>query len=81
MGTGEPPALLAAIAERVRSGDLKDLKVYSLLPSETIAKTLLAPDLCDRLSAYCWFVTGADRELVNTDGITSCPTNSIKFPA
>jgi itaconate CoA-transferase len=64
MGTGEPPALLGAIADRVRAGDLKDLKIFSLLPMEHVGRTLLACDLSDRLSAYCWFVSGADRELV-----------------
>jgi itaconate CoA-transferase len=64
MGTGEPPALLGAMADRVRGGDLKALKIFSLLPMEHVGRTLLACDLSDRLSAYCWFVSGADRELV-----------------
>jgi itaconate CoA-transferase len=64
MGPGEPPALLGAIADRVRAGDLNALKVFSMLPMEHVGRTLLAPDLSDRLSAYCWFVSGADRELV-----------------
>ena len=64
MGTGEPPALLGAIANRVRANDLNGLKVFSLLPMENVARTLLAPDLSDHLAAYCWFVSGADRELV-----------------
>jgi itaconate CoA-transferase len=64
MGTGEPPALLGAIADRVRAGELKGIKIFSLLPMEHVGRTLLVPDLSDRLSAYCWFVSGADRELV-----------------
>jgi itaconate CoA-transferase len=64
MGTGEPPALLGALADRVRAGDLNALKVFSLLPMEHVGRTLLAPDLSDRLSAYCWFVTATDRKLV-----------------
>jgi itaconate CoA-transferase len=64
MGTGEPPVLLGAIADRVRTGDLKALKIFSLLPMEHVGRTLLACDLSDRLSAYCWFLSGADRELV-----------------
>lgn len=64
MGTGEPPALLAALADRVRAGDLQGLKVFSLLPMEHIRQTLLAPDLSDQLSAYSWFVTAVDRDLV-----------------
>jgi itaconate CoA-transferase len=64
MGTGEPPALLGAIADRVRTGGLNAIKVFSLLPMEHVGRTLLASELSDRISAYCWFVSGADRELV-----------------
>ncbi len=64
MGTGEPPALLGALADRVRAGDLAGLKVYSLLPMEHIRRTLLAPELCDLVSAHSWFVTAVDRDLV-----------------
>ena len=61
MATGEPPALLAALAQRVRAGDLKDLHVYSLLPMHTAGETILAPELADKVHAYTWFVSAADR--------------------
>lgn len=32
LSTAEPPALLAAIADRAREGDVKDINIYSLLP-------------------------------------------------
>jgi len=64
MTVGEPPALLGAIANRVRSGDLKQLKVFSMLPLENAATTILAEDISDRLEAFCWFVSPSDRELV-----------------
>ena len=32
LSTAEPPALLAAIADRAREGDLKDINIYSLRP-------------------------------------------------
>jgi len=60
----EPPALLAAIAHRAREGSLKDIKVYSSLPMEYAAKTVLSPDLSDCIQAYSWFVTAADRARV-----------------
>ncbi len=66
MGAGEPPALLAAIAGRVRAGKLHGLKIYSLLPMEHAARTVLAPDLADRLTPYCWFVSAADRDQIKT---------------
>ena len=47
----EPPALLAAVADRARAGDLTGIKVYSLLPLAHAAKTVLAPDLSDCIDA------------------------------
>jgi hypothetical protein len=35
MGAGEPPALLSAIADRVRVGDLKGLKGFPCFPWST----------------------------------------------
>jgi itaconate CoA-transferase len=66
MATGEPPALLGAIADRARRGDLRDLKVFSLLSMEHAARTILAPDLTDRIHLFCWFVSSPTRELVRT---------------
>src|SRR5512136_1956846 len=60
----EPPALLAAIANRARAGSLRDLKVYSLLPLSHAAPTVLVPELSDCIQAYSWFVGAADRARV-----------------
>jgi len=62
--TAEPPALLAAIAERARAGELNDLKIYSFNPQKHVAETVFAPDLCDCIQAYSWFVSGSDRSKV-----------------
>jgi itaconate CoA-transferase len=64
VANSEPPALLEAVARRVRGGKLSDLKVYSLHPLQYAAKTILAPDLGDRIASYSWFLTASDRELV-----------------
>ncbi len=60
----EPPALLEATAKRARRGDLGNLKVYSFFPMAHARRTILAPDLCDVIQPYTWFVSGADRSLV-----------------
>jgi itaconate CoA-transferase len=60
----EPPALLAAIADRAREGTLKGIKVYSSLPMEYAAKTIHSPDLADCIETYSWFVTQSDRSQV-----------------
>jgi itaconate CoA-transferase len=64
MTSTEPPALLEAVADRLRAGDLEDLSVYSLLPMNHMARTLLAPDLADKVKAFAWFVGLADREQI-----------------
>jgi len=64
MAAAEPPALLAAIAQRAREADLKDIKIFTLFPMEHVAKTVLAPDLSDCIQAYSWFVSSAERGLV-----------------
>ena len=69
MASGEPPALLGAIAQRVRQGDLKDVKVYSLLPMANAAATILSPDLAGLIQPHCWFVSGADRDLVRAGAV------------
>lgn len=64
LSMAEPPALLAAIARRLRAGDLKRLKVFSLLPLKAVCDTVLAPDLMDCVEAHSWFVSGGSRGLV-----------------
>ena len=56
-GPSAPPALLGAVADRARSEDLKDTKIYTLFPMEQAYKTYLSPDLCDCIQAYSWFAT------------------------
>jgi itaconate CoA-transferase len=64
LAAAEPPALLKAIADRLRSGELNKLKVHSLLPLRHVTSTLLAPDLSDCVESYNWFVSKPSRSLV-----------------
>jgi itaconate CoA-transferase len=57
----EPPALLTALGDRARQGGLSGLKVYSSLPMQHAARTVLSPDLSDCIESHSWFVTEADR--------------------
>jgi itaconate CoA-transferase len=60
----EPPALLTAIADRARAGELRNIKIYASLPGQYAANTVQAPDLADCICTYSWFVTQADRARV-----------------
>jgi itaconate CoA-transferase len=64
LAAAEPPALLQAIAERLRAGGLNNLSVHSLLPMENVSKTLLSPDLADCVQAFSWFVSKSSRSAV-----------------
>ena len=64
MSIAQPPALLAALAARARHGEVTGLKVYTFLPRDPAAKTVLSPDLADTIENYSWFVGAADRDSV-----------------
>lgn len=64
LSIAELPALPSAIADRARAGDLKDIKIFSLLPLQHAAETVLSPDLSDYIQTYSWFVSGSSRSLV-----------------
>ena len=61
---GEPPAVLAAIAERARSGGFTSLTMRALLPFSATKATVLDPDLKDVIRWDSLFVGGADRAAV-----------------
>lgn len=63
---GEPPAVLSAIAARLRAGDLKKLRVYAQLPMTTAMETVLATDLCDCVEGLSGFVSAGERGLART---------------
>lgn len=64
MSVTQPPALLAALSDEVRAGSLKDVRLYTFLPREHAARSVLSPELCDCLENYSWFVGVADRDMV-----------------
>jgi itaconate CoA-transferase len=76
----EPPALLTAIGKRLRSGDLKRLKVYSLLPQKYACDTVLATDLCDQVEVFSWFVSGRERGLVRAGLNYFVPSHFHQIP-
>lgn len=64
MSITQPPALLRSLADAARAGSLQDVRIYTFLPREHAAQSVLAPDLCDCLKNYSWFVGAADRDMV-----------------
>ncbi|QGP79917.1 acetyl-CoA hydrolase/transferase family protein [Sphingobium sp. CAP-1] len=56
-----PPALGAALADRVRAGALRDATLYAMLAPAASAAALLSPDLSDRIRQVSLFHGGIER--------------------
>jgi len=64
-GLAEPPAILWALATRLRAGDLRRLRVLSGPPMPCAQDSLLAIDLADCVERTSSFVGAADRGVVS----------------
>ena len=64
MAMAEPPAILAALAERARTGDVGDLRLYYFEATAIAGDSVLAYDLVDVIRPHCMFVTRHDRALI-----------------
>lgn len=62
-GVSAPPALLGALAARVRAGDLRDLRTYYMFGLQHAAETILAPDVAPHVHPHSLFEAGFDRAL------------------
>ncbi len=76
----EPPALLQAIADRARAGDLRRATVYSFNPQRHAAETYLQPDVCDCIYAKSWFLSAAARKLASVGLVQFIPSYLHQAP-
>ncbi|NCC24118.1 MAG: acetyl-CoA hydrolase/transferase family protein [Deltaproteobacteria bacterium] len=76
----EPPALLQALADRARAGDLRDVCIYSFNPQKTASKTYLQPDLLDVIKARCWFLSPVTRTLASAGLVQFIPCYLHQVP-
>ena len=63
IGAGQPPAILAALADRARAHDLADVRFYYLLCTGLAGNSVFDPDLADRLIPMSYFHAGVERAL------------------
>ncbi len=80
MAMGEPPALLRATAARLRTGDLKKLRLFCSLPMKHACQTLMAVDLMDCVEAHTQFVSAGQRGLVNSGLASFVPGHFHQVP-
>ena len=68
MAIAEPPALLEAVAQRVRAGELLDLRLWYFHSLAHAGNSVLRPELLDRIRPHCMFLSQIERELAGTSG-------------
>ncbi|MGH0001605.1 acetyl-CoA hydrolase/transferase family protein [Pseudovibrio ascidiaceicola] len=66
MAIGQPPALLSALANRLRNGGLSSIRFYYKIGMEPIDTSVLTPDVLPKIDAHCFFLTGADQEVIKS---------------
>lgn len=78
MAMAEPPALLQALADRARGGDVTDLRIYYFEATKIAGDTVLSYDINDHIQPYCMFVTATDRGLIQR-GINDKKSRAINY--
>lgn len=76
----EPPALLQAIADRARAGDLEGVIMYSFNPQRHAASTYLTPDVQAHIFAKSWFLGPAARKLAAVGLVQFIPSYLHQVP-
>lgn len=68
-----PPALMDALAGRVRAGDLRDGTLYCMLACAAAGQSILSPDLHDRVRHVSLFHGGVERSIDTQRAVTTQP--------
>ncbi|HBH89830.1 acetyl-CoA hydrolase/transferase C-terminal domain-containing protein [Ponticaulis sp.] len=63
MALGEPPALLAALNEKIVAGNLTDIRLWYFHSMPAAAQTLLRYDMMDHVHPHCMFMGPTERAL------------------
>ena len=64
LAAAQPPALLEAIAARMRSGDLRAIRLFYKFALDPLARTLLTDELLPRVDAHTFFAGARDHEII-----------------
>ena len=61
---GQPPALMRALADRARAGEIDDVKLYYFHAEQPMQESLLRYELMGALRPHSMFLQRAERELI-----------------
>ncbi|MFK0380336.1 acetyl-CoA hydrolase/transferase family protein [Pandoraea sp. NPDC090278] len=64
MAAAEPPALLAALADRAADGKVEGIRAYYYESTPLLNETILRYELNDRIAPFSMFITSAERALI-----------------
>lgn len=64
MCVAEPQKLLNAYADRVRTGNLEDTSVYTMIPLQHARNSYLADDVIEKINVNSMFASGFDRDRI-----------------
>jgi len=64
MAVAEPPALLDALARRVESEGLSDIKLWYFHSMDHAAGSVLRPDMLGKIRPHCMFLSTVERSLM-----------------
>ena len=73
LGAGEPPALLAGIADAVKTRRLRNITMHAMLPLANTLKTVLRSDLPPEIKWESYFFSGVYRKAYNEGRATYVP--------
>jgi itaconate CoA-transferase len=78
MAVAEPPALLDALAQRIRDKGLEDIRLWYFHSLDHAGKTVLHPDLLGQVKPHCMFLSSIERALIR-GGASHGPYGAIDF--
>jgi itaconate CoA-transferase len=68
MFCAQPPALVRALADRAKAGEVDDALVYYMHPTPATVEALIRPDMMDVIKLYPFFLGAGERSLVRQLG-------------
>lgn len=64
MAIGQPPALIAALGDRLRTDDLKSIRFYYKIGMQPISDSLLVEGVREKIDPHCFFLSGTEHQII-----------------
>ncbi|HBL45326.1 MAG TPA: 4-hydroxybutyrate--acetyl-CoA CoA transferase [Planctomycetaceae bacterium] len=64
MAIGQPPALLAALGQRLRTYDLSSIRFYYKIGMQPISEALLVKGVREKIDPHCFFLSSTEHQII-----------------